>query len=382
MKVLLVTRQVIEETGGTYRCTANLYDILERFAYLGELHICSCKYNGYNSHTKIEKDLSQIVKYGEITFIKKDYIALSCSNRVLIRPLVENSDLIISYGSCPGLLGIARRCGKKFMSYVVNCEWDGYWNHGCLGKVVAPYKFLYARYAIKHSDYVLYVSNKFLQKRYPSNAKYQAGCSDVKIDRMNESTLQNRLDFLAEYTGNDLNIVTTAAVDVLFKGQQYVIKAMREMKKKGRDNIHYYLIGGGSRRRLKYLTEKYGLEEQVHFLGIVPHNEVFDVLDKMHIYIQPSLQEGLPRSMVEAMSRGLLCIGARTAAIPELIQSKYLTRRKSHSDIISLIEAVTKEDLMNQAVVNFKEAGKYQEEIISAGRNRFFDNVIIDVTGA
>ena len=379
MKVLLMTRQVIEDTGSTYRCTANLFDILERFAYLGELHVCSCRFNGFNSHVKIEKDLSRVVKYGNVTFIRKDYIALSRANKVLIKPMVEDSDLVISYGSCPGLFGIARRCRKKYMSYVVSCEWDGYWNHSFLGKVIAPYKFLYAKYTVKHSDYVLYVSNKFLQKRYPTDAKYQAGCSDVKIARMNESTLQNRLNFLAGYTGNDLNIATTAAVDVLYKGQQYVLKAMHELKKKGRDNIHYYLIGGGSQCRLKSLTEKYGLERQVHFLGIVPHDEVFDVLDRMHIYIQPSLQEGLPRSMVEAMSRGLLCIGARTAAIPELIQPEYLTRRKSHSDIISLIETVTKEDMQNQALVNFKEAGKYQEELIRSRRNQFFDDVIKDV---
>lgn len=379
MKILLVTAQVIEDTGSTYRCTTNLFDILKRFRYLGDIYICSEKFNGHNSHTKIEKDLDGIIKYGNITFLKKDYIKMSSANKALIEPLAANSDLLISYGSSLDLLKIARKHDKKFMSFVVSCAWDAYWNHGWKGKLIAPYKFIRSRYTIKHSDYVLYVSNQFLQNRYPTYAKYQAGCSNVKINPMDDATLTKRIEFLSNDEGKEINIATTAAVDVLYKGQQYVLRAMYEMKKQGRKNIHYYLLGGGSNSRLKALTEKYGLKEQVHFMGIVPHVEVFDVLDKMHVYIQPSLQEGLPRSMVEAMSRGLLCIGANTAAIPELIQPKYVTRRKSHKDIIQLLDSLSKEELIEQAKINFEEAKKYQEEIINARRNEFFDNIKNDI---
>ena len=114
-------------------------------------------------------------------------------------------------------------------------------------------------------------------------------------------------------------------------------------------------------------------------MGIVPHDEVFQVLDRIHVYIQPSLQEGLPRSMVEAMSRGLLCIGAKTAAIPELIQQQYVTRRKSHEDIARLLEGITKEELVKQAAINFEEAKKYLDENLNKRRNAFFENIIRDI---
>lgn len=379
LHILLVTSQVIEDTGTTYRCTSNLFDILKRFTYLGDIFICSGKFNGHNSHTKIEKDLAGIIKYGNITFLKKDYIYMSSANKALIDPLAKNSDLLISYGSSYDLLKIARNHNKKFMSFVVSCAWDAYWNHGWRGKIIAPFKFIRSRYTIKHSDYVLYVSDQFLQERYPTNAKYKVGCSNVKIVTMDDATLIKRIEFLANDNGDVLNIATTAAVDVFYKGQQYVLRAMYEMKKKGKINIHYYLLGGGNNKRLCSLTKKYGLQKQVHFMGIVPHAKVFDVLDKMHVYIQPSLQEGLPRSMVEAMSRGLLCIGANTAAIPELIQPKYVTRRKSHKDIIKLIENMSKEELIEQAKFNFEKAKIYQEEVINARRNKFFDHIINDI---
>jgi len=380
MKILLVTGQVIEDTGATYKCTSNLYDIIKRFTYLGELSIFASRYNGMNSHTKIEKDLCDIVKYGDIIFsTKKDYIFMSRRNKRKLSTMITEVDLVISYGSSYDLYRIARKYDKKFMSFVVSCAWDAYWNHGWQGKVLAPYKFMRTRYTIKHSDYVLYVSNEFLQKRYPTSAKYQCGCSNVKIDNLDERILEQRLAFIDNWDGRVLRVATTAAVDVKYKGQEYVLRALYKLKKSGKTNIHYYLLGGGSPVYLKGLVSRYGLEDQVHFMGIVPHDEVFAMLDKMHIYIQPSLQEGLPRAMVEAMSRGLMCIGAKTAAIPELIEQQFVTRRKSSEDIAGILEAVTKEQLIEQAKRNFNEAKSYEEGKLNARRREFFDKIINDI---
>lgn len=379
MKVLIVTSQVIEDTGSTYRCTTNLYDILLRFKYLGEISICTVKYNGHNSHTKIEKDLQGIVRYGDICFIKKDYIFMSAANKKIVREQIKKTDLVISYGASYDVYKLAKEQNKKFMSFVVSCAWDAYWNHGWKGKVLAPYKFLRTRYTIKHSDYVLYVSNKFLQERYPTNAKYQCGCSNVKINHLNDSILEKRLEYIDKWDGKEIRIATTGAVDVRYKGHEYVLRALYDLKKRGKTNIHYYLLGGGSPVYLKGIVARYGLEKQVHFMGIIPHDEVFATLDSMHIYIQPSLQEGLPRAMVEAMSRGLMCVGAKTAAIPELIEQQFVTRRKSSDDIVKILENLTKEQLMEQAKRNFDEARNYEEEKLNTRRKEFFDKIINDI---
>ena len=100
----------------------------------------------------------------------------------------------------------------------------------------------------------------------------------------------------------------------------------------------------------------------------------------MHVYIQPSLQEGLPRSMVEAMSRGLMCIGANTAAIPELIQEQYVIKRKSYEDIARILEGITKEELAKQATINFEEAKNYLDDNLNKRRNAFFENILRDMT--
>ena len=145
----------------------------------------------------------------------------------------------------------------------------------------------------------------------------------------------------------------------------------------GVTKFHYYLIGGGNKDRLEQLSKKLGVSDLVHFEGIVPHNRIFEKLDEMHIYIQPSLQEGLPRSVVEAMSRGLLCICANTAAMPEMVEQEYIVERKSIDDIVNVLARLSVDRLKDQAKRNFEEAKNYEEVHLDKKRNSFFKKIMI-----
>lgn len=68
-------------------------------------------------------------------------------------------------------------------------------------------------------------------------------------------------------------------------------------------------------------------------------------LDTVDIYIQPSKQEGLPRSVVEAMSRGCLCVGSRIAGIPELLSTKYLFNAGNVMQIAKILADIDKDQL-------------------------------------
>ena len=126
---------------------------------------------------------------------------------------------------------------------------------------------------------------------------------------------------------------------------------------------------------MEKLASKYGVLECIHFIGTVPHDKVTEYLDEMDVYIQPSLQEGLPRSVVEAMSRGLLCIGARTAGIPELLEPQYIVERKSIDDIIKQLTSICKEKLTEQAVRNYNKSKEYGEAELDIKRNNFFERI-------
>ena len=73
--------------------------------------------------------------------------------------------------------------------------------------------------------------------------------------------------------------------------------------------------------------------DQVIFVGGVPHQRVIELLDESDFYIQPSLTEAFGRSVVEALSRGCICIGSRVGGITELIDDDYLVQPKKYTEI-------------------------------------------------
>ena len=218
--------------------------------------------------------------------------------------------------------GICRKLKKTYLVEVVNCAWDSYWNHGLIGKIVAPIMFSIRKVTTKKAPFVLYVTNEFLQRRYPTNGKSVA-VSDVALDKFSNDIIEKRINKIENKPQDEKIIIgTAAAVDVPFKGQRFVISALSKLKDKGFNNFEYQIVGSGKNDKLKRLAEKKGVADRVVFKGSIVHDKMFAWYDSIDIYIQPSLQEGLPRAMIEAMSRGLPCYGTRTGGIPELIDKE------------------------------------------------------------
>lgn len=272
----------------------------------------------------------------------------------------------------------AKKYNKPYVVEVVGSSWDANWNYSLKGKLVAPYFEIQAKNMIKNANYVVYVTQQFLQKEYPTNGK-SIGISNVKITGIREEALAQRLEKIESTDMKTMTLCTTAAVDVKYKGQAYVLEAMYKLKKKGYD-LRYIIIGGGNQDRLRNLCERYELTDNVIFTGSIKHDEVYDHLSKADIYIQPSLQEGLPRAMIEAMSCAMPAIGFKTAGIPELIDKKYVCRRKSVSDICKCIESMTRDEMYAQAKKNFESAKEYEFDKINHKRKIFISEAAgIDV---
>lgn len=262
------------------------------------------------------------------------------------------------------------KIGKPILVEAVGCPWDSLWNHSWKGKVLAPLDWLSMRKSMKHADYAVYVTSEFLQHRYPTRGA-QAAISDVELQPMDDSILQKRIEKIENHSGK-IKLATAAAVNVAFKGQQFVIEALAKLKEQGNTYFEYHLAGGGDNSALKNLAERLDVSEQVVFEGSLPHDKMFAWLDDMDLYIQPSLQEGLPRAVVEAMSRGLPTLGARTGGIPELLGEKYIFERKSVDGIVKLLPEITHEEMTVMAKNNFEHAKGFQKELLEKKRFDFY----------
>lgn len=269
-------------------------------------------------------------------------------------------------------IAAAKKYNKPCLAEVVACPWDAYWNHGIKGKLLAHHMTSKMKKSVKDVPYALYVTNKFLQSRYPTNG-IQVALSDVALNEISDKVLENRLSHIENNDGTII-LGTTAAVNVRFKGQQYIIKALGELKKKGITNFRYEIVGTGDQSFLKKQIKDNNVEDLVTLKGGLPHDQVFEWLDSIDIYVQPSRQEGLPRALIEAMSRALPAFGARTGGIPELIDDKFIfsNTNKNIKEICDILMNFDKETIKEQAIKNFNTSKEYEKEVLNTRRKKFF----------
>lgn len=297
--------------------------------------------------------------------------------RKIIRDEVAKAEFIILRTSSFANVAAryARKYNKPYLVEVVGCAWDSTWNYSLLGKIIAPFSYLMQKKTVREAGYAVYVTNEYLQKKYPNSNK-TTNCSNVALTEFDEEVLKKRVQRIHDKCDRDKIIIgTTAAVNVRYKGQKYVIQALGQLKKRGITKFEYQLVGGGDQSYLKSIAGKYDVEDQVKFLGSLPHEEVFNWLDTIDIYAQPSRQEGLPRALIEAMSRGLPAFGAKTAGIPELIENEYIfsNTRKNISEICSMLNSINKKIMIQQAIRNYQESQKYDKQTIEFRRISFFN---------
>lgn len=265
----------------------------------------------------------------------------------------------------------AIRQGKPVLVEFVACPWDAHWNHSFLGKLSAPYYFLKNRALLRQAAYVQYVTSEFLQRRYPTNGLATA-CSDVQIQVASLSVIKRRLKRISALTASSRLVLTTvAAVDVKYKDQATVLRAIAYLAQSGR-RFHYRIIGQGKPAGLKRLTSELGLSSQVEFVGPVPHSQITEWLDDSDLYIQPSRQEGLPRALIEAMCRGCLGFGSTAGGIPELLPSDHIFPKGGYLELANLLSGVTPEQMRRDARRNFKVATQYDTDNLNQVRANFY----------
>lgn len=260
---------------------------------------------------------------------------------------------------------------KKYLVEVGGCAWDSYWNHSFIGKICAPYMYFSQRRTIKYASYASYVTTKWLQDRYPTKG-IQIVASNVYLKSFDEEVVNKRIMRVMNPNYVLNKVGTIAAVDVRYKGQEYVIRALGKLKKEG-IRLEYELVGVGSSEYLTQIAKECNVVDQIHFLGLKLHDDIWQWLDSIDIYIQPSLQEGLPRAVIEAMNRGCICLGSDTAGIPELIEKENIFQRKNVNQICELIIGLLKSrNYEEQVITNYEKSKTFSVEILDARRRKFF----------
>ncbi len=103
------------------------------------------------------------------------------------------------------------------------------------------------------------------------------------------------------------------------KGVEFLIKAIPNIINEY-NRVHFFILGNGSLEfKLKNLVKILKIQSYVTFIDMIPLEKMVDFYASANIFCLPSLHEGFPLSLAEALSMGLIIVASATEGIPEAI---------------------------------------------------------------
>ncbi|MDQ6832899.1 MAG: glycosyltransferase family 4 protein, partial [Chloroflexota bacterium] len=217
-----------------------------------------------------------------------------------------------------------------------------------------------------------YVTEYALQHRYPpAPGSFTTYYSDVELS---EGTFvaaprTPRRDGM-------FTLITVGSLAQMYKAPDVQIDAVAQLVKEGLD-VRLVFVGDGKHRsELEARAAARGMtEQQVVFRGqLTAGAAVRAALDAADVFCMPSRTEGMPRAMIEAMARGLPCIGSTMGGIPELLPPEDMVPPGDVAALAGAIRAVVTnpERMARMSARNLAYAQEYREDALRARRTAFY----------
>jgi glycosyltransferase involved in cell wall biosynthesis len=234
---------------------------------------------------------------------------------------------------------------------------------------------------------VAYVTREKLQRRYPCPA-HSVGISDVgnldfmvrpKVFTTNYSSIACDADDFVDHARNFQDrerprILFVGSFAQMYKGPDVLIAAVRQLVPAL--NPEVIMVGDGKYRpEMEEMARDMGLSGYMTFCGELPAGKAIrEQMDQATLFVMPSLTEGLPRAMIEAMSRALPCIGSRVGGIPELLADEDLVDAGDATALANKIKEVIgqPERLSKMSERNLGRAQEYRPEVLEKRRVEFY----------
>ena len=219
-----------------------------------------------------------------------------------------------------------------------------------------------------------YVTEYALQRRYPAKtATLSTHYSSIVLDDIAFSSVPCSCQIT-----KPLTLITVGTLDQLYKAPDVLIDAVAFCINRGLD-LKLVLVGDGLyRTELEAKVENLGLADRISFCGQLPTREaVRSQLDQADLFVLPSRQEGLPRAMIEAMARGLPCIGSTVGGIPELLPPEDMVQPDDVNALANKIYEISTSPnrMADMSLRNLNKSQEYRETVLKKRRNAFYHHV-------
>lgn len=244
---------------------------------------------------------------------------------------------------------------------------------GPLGRRLIPLAETQLRWLVRGAAASLYATHQTLQRRYPRRPGTPTiGMSNVVL-RPGTLAASSRT-----WSPPPFRLITIGNQENHYKGQDVLLRALRELVEDGFDATATIIGGGRLHGELIESAHALGLASRVVFTGVLDDRAfIRELLDSASLYAQPSRAEGMPRALIEAMARALPAVGTRVGAIPELLPPFCLVPVDDHRALArAMRELLTdREAWEEQSRDNLKIAQSFEQTLLEHKFSAWLDQV-------
>lgn len=225
-----------------------------------------------------------------------------------------------------------------------------------------------------HAAAAAYVTEDALQRAYPTRG-LSLPVSDVELPA--EAIVADWKH--ADAHQHAFRIIMVGTLAQLYKAPDMLIEALARVTAHGL-HVSVVFVGDGQfRSQLERQARSLELADRVSFRGqLASGAAVRAELDAADLFVLPSRGgEGLPRALVEAMARGLPCLGTRVGGIPELLCEDDLVEPDDSAALARKIEATLLEPGRRERMAErcWTRARAFDEATLRERRTTFFHAV-------
>src|ERR1043166_9100361 len=270
-------------------------------------------------------------------------------DEILARPKLHDTIVHVDLGFWQSFLALYRLCRKMNVFMTVHTGLPAYsgWRAGrgkVKGKIISCL-----------STFHLLASNKEAKgslRAYIGATKFgqiEVTYSGIDPDEINTVTeyLPPKSIVRRRYgIPENAPILVTVGQFVERKGCWILLESLRQLKNAGKDFVFLWLSMAPPDEETRKRIEAFDLGDSFRLMDAEEigesRSDLLTLLGSADIFVLPSLKEGLPIALIEAMALGLPCISTAVNAIPEAIDNERNGILIKPNDPTALREAIAR----------------------------------------
>ncbi len=301
------------------------------------------------------------------TIDKRGLAAMSASTVAAIRAAFGPYDVVHFHAEGPcAMLWLPKLMGKRCIATIHGLDHQ----RAKWGKFASTYIMLGEKCAVRFADEVIVLSKgvqDYFQKTYGRKTRFIP--NGVNRPKLHEA------DLIRKKYGLEKNgYILFLARLVPEKGLKYLIRAFRQVQTDKK-----LVIAGGTSDTDQFVKELKALaagDDRILFTGFVRGQMLEELYSNAYLYTLPSDLEGMPLSLLEAMSYGNCCLVSDIAECTEVVEDKAMVfRRGDVEDLRKKLQvACDQEELVQGYKKDAAEfiCGKYDWDEVAAETVRLY----------